>query len=360
MGDTLLAVVLGAAFLYAFFRTVQTQWPGSYFVVHPGLLLAATQTPWRFAAFRLGPVFVTSIFVAVSVMRSDGDALAAVLGLAAAHICLTTARGIWRQMAGMTASNPSLLIFYVGVSIAVVLVAYCGYLAASPLKALVPPVDEISASLWTALLAGIIGAFLVRVSRRTREDDAEPFRESKRRLDSTLWSAAEREALANGADPVLVQAIMLVENLERPGWARSLERAKGKLRKKGTYGVMQVSADRPISDLESIKRAVQHRLAGVVVTDPVGSPVQLALEAIARSYNPDENYVDAVVRAYEFVLQEQRRWHGDLEDCPDCQHPNAYVQRQQRLDGEGNVIVDIVSSIVCRNPACNRYQAPAV
>ncbi len=265
MDDLGLAIALGAAFLYAFYRAVEAQWPASYFAVQPGLLLSVTQSPWRFLAFRFLPIFVTSAFIAVSVERAHGDALLAVVGLAAAHILVSTGRGIYAQLrAPHERRNTALLLFYVAVSIGIIAASISGYLAAGSLKSVVPQVGELSTSLWTALLAGIVGAFLVRISRRGSTDRDAAFRESKRRLDPELWNAAETQAKTFDADPNLLLAIMLVENLERPAWARELERQKGRILRAGSYGVMQISSDHPLTDQESIEIAAREDVPTVV------------------------------------------------------------------------------------------------
>ncbi len=357
MDDVGLAIALGAAFLYAFYRAVEAQWPASYFAVQPGLLLSVTQSPWRFIAFRFFPIFVTSVFIAVSVERAHGDALLAVVGVAAAHILLSTGRGIYAQLrAPLERRNTALLLFYVAVSLGVLAASIAGYLAAGSLKSVVPQVRELSASLWTALLAGIVGAFLVRISRRGSTDRHAAFRESKRRLDPALWKVAEAHAKTFDADPNLLLAIMLVENLERPAWARKLEHQKGRILRAGSYGVMQISSDHPLTDEESIEIAARERLAGVTVSNPQGHPMKVAVDEAARNYNPDSHFVEAVWDAYQFILSEQRRTVVRLETCPICGDPNAVVTRYQILDGEGVLVSDVIGNVQCRTQTCEHFQ----
>ncbi len=347
------AVALGTGFLYAFYRAVEVQWPASYFVVQPGLLLSVTQSPVRYLLFRFGPIFVTASFIAVTLENADSEALLGVLGLAALHTLLTSARGFRAQVCvGSRQRNPSLLLFHLAVSVGIFVAAIAAYIAAPEFESLVPPESVLTTELWTALLAGVIGAFLVRVSRRSDADQDQAFRTSKARLDPQLLHLAAVAADAHDADPNLLVAIMLVENLERPAWARAIERAKGRIIAKGSYGVMQVSSDKPLTDAESIEIAARDRLSGVVVLGPRGFPVQGALESAARAYNPDGQFVTAVVDAYQFVLSSQRLWETRLEPCPACGEANAVIEVERLLDNSGAVITEGVQRVECRQLGC--------
>jgi hypothetical protein len=96
---------------------------------------------------------------------------------------------------------------------------------------------------------------------------------------------------------------MVIENLQRPRWFRACERAKGKFFKHGSYGIMQVEADSPVSDEESIRIAVRTHLVAVSVPVVQNTPGYFsvdynALRAFALTYNPSESYATALTTAY--------------------------------------------------------------
>jgi hypothetical protein len=111
-----------------------------------------------------------------------------------------------------------------------------------------------------------------------------------RAVPRPLWDLAKRTADNAGADASLALAVMVVENLQRPPWFRRLERLKGFIFKRGTYGIMQVAAPQPITDEESIIRAVRERLTGVSVRSQSGEVDWDLLDAFARTYNPNPNF----------------------------------------------------------------------
>ncbi len=95
------------------------------------------------------------------------------------------------------------------------------------------------------------------------------------------------------------QMIGDVENLQRPGWIRAIERTAGRLLPIGSYGLMQVQSDAPISDSESIERAISTNLAErSVPTTPEGYVDSEALRSQIRSYNGNERFVDLVEMVY--------------------------------------------------------------
>ncbi len=166
------------------------------------------------------------------------------------------------------------------------------------LSPLVPDVPDLAESLWTALLAGIVGAYIVKVSRVGAKDPDQLLARSRRTIPDDLWSYAESTSVNHQADPKLTHALMLVENLGRPPWFRRLEAAKGLVLPAGTYGVMQVESTKPISDKESIDSAVM-RLSGVrPFVDGQGYLDVEGLREFAKSYNDDGDYADLVVEAY--------------------------------------------------------------
>ncbi len=119
------------------------------------------------------------------------------------------------------------------------------------------------------------------------------------RIDPDLLSLADELSEEHNADPVLVKAILLVESLQRPAWIRSIERQAGRLLPIGTYGLMQVSSDVPLSDAESLEIAISSRLAGRTV--PLKGdeyPDYDALNRHIRSYNGNPRFVSLVEEIY--------------------------------------------------------------
>jgi hypothetical protein len=313
VGETIVAILLGAGFLHAFFRAAQFQWPGSYFTLDTGLGYAITSTPLRYIGFRFAPVFLVALFAAASLDSLDVNPIPAVAGIVAIHIASTTGRatvGLARDPGN--ARRSPLLLLHLTVSAGVIVAAAMAIALRGPLGSLVPPAEDLSASLWTAVFAGVMGVYVLQLSRSGDGDITAILKKSRRAIGPELWDSAEAAAVRHAADVNLVRAFMLVENVQRPRWFRNLEHLKGLVFGSGTYGIMQVRADKPLSDEESIEQAIRERLAGVVVPfSPSmypGSPPfpgYASLVELAKSYNDDSVYADAVANAYLLI-------HGDV------------------------------------------------
>lgn len=183
------------------------------------------------------------------------------------------------------------LLYFVVVSVGIAASAVLGWgLSLSPdLRRIVPESADLSTTLWTAAFAGIIGAFVLAVSRGEAPSMTQLVARSRSTLSKQLWSFIENEAQQQGADVWLVQAVALTENLQRPSWFRRLERMGGNIVGRGTYGVMQVTSEGPIDDEESVRVAIRKYFAG---TGKQGVLDYEEVRGVLKSYNPDKVFGD--------------------------------------------------------------------
>jgi len=303
--DLLLGVIFGYAFLYVFYRAVQTDWPENYFGAGDVSAYEVSMTPLRYALFRFVPVYVTCIFVAVGLDRRESFGAVGAMTLGGAHALATlgTALVVWaRSDARQRPSRTSIALIRAVVFVGVIVVALAAVATRDMLAAFVPPLTDLVTAFWTALFAGITGAFLVRVSRGALGEYGLVAR-SLSQLPVRLLDLASAAAKESAADDILVQAVMVVENVQRPHWFRRLERLKSRLVRRGTYGIMQVASDRALSDEESIRKTVAERMAGVSVKFANGSLDVKALQAFAATYNPNPNFATLLLSAYALVQQ---------------------------------------------------------
>lgn len=313
--EVTIATLLGLAFLYIFYRAVQLQWPESYFGANDLAAYAISISPARYAAFRFGPPFVTCLFVYVTLDRLGRSAAVGASAVGIGHAMLRPGWALIqaaRWPRSVFRHRVPIVLVHIGVLLGLIATTGLSVVLAPTAAPLVPPATEISSTLWTALVAGIIGAFVVRVSRGHPVTEYELAAEGIRRIPRPLWELAGDVAREHGADATLTRAIMLVENLQRPNWFRRLERWKGRVLKRGTYGIMQSAAAAPLSDEESIRRVVVERLVGVDVRTAHRDWYDTdKLEEFARRYNPNPNFVALLVAAYsEVESQVGRRTEG--------------------------------------------------
>lgn len=65
-----------------------------------------------------------------------------------------------------------------------------------------------------------------------------------------------KQSKANRLDSKILISIAILENINRPSWIRILERIFSNFVKIKTYGLMQVSSSKYLSDEESIKTVI--------------------------------------------------------------------------------------------------------
>jgi hypothetical protein len=182
--------------------------------------------------------------------------------------------------------------FWLGSSVIVVASALAAYLLRDVLDRLVPPPAEMMAALWTGLFASAIAVAAIRTMTVEPIDTSALLARSETEIPRELFEYAQELSAKHDADYVLVRAVMLTENLQRPPWLRSVERFKGRFFRRGTYGIMQVSADRPLSDRESIEVAVRNHFAGtaLIPNENMWPRVDLFSDVL-KTYNSNPDFI---------------------------------------------------------------------
>lgn len=299
----LLALVLGVSFLHVFFRAVESKWPVSYAALSSGPDYAISRNIVRYLLFRLGPVAVTVVYAAVTLGRADAPVVVPGTGIGLVHGLVTSGRAEFELIRRhQVQRRPLVAVMHPTIVLLVTVVALGAASAARRFDAVVPAANDVVSSLWIGLIAGVIGSYLGRLTQGAFVEMEAIFTASRRSIPAGLWDAVTPLAERHGADPQLVRAVMLVENIQRPRWFRRLERFVGRFVGRGTYGILQVRAERPVSDLDSLELALQAQFRGLApVARPDGGIDYAALKSFAHAYNPDPKFEELLSYAYSFV-----------------------------------------------------------
>ncbi len=310
------AVVLGLGlawgFLHVFYRLVESEWPASYYVIERDLDRRISSSPIAYLAFRFGPVYAMSVFLAVTLARLGEPIVVPSLFLGALHMASTSGRATFSLMRrGQASKRPLVLTFHLLVSFVTVAVAIAGSLTESWYAALVPPAEELSSNIWTGLLAGVIGAFLVHVTRFEGGDLQGALEKSRQAIPDEVWDFARDTAQRVNGEPRLVHAFLLVENLQRPKWVRRAEQVAGRLFGAGTYGPLQLSLSAPRPELGALENAIERRFAGQrapLILTSWGAPKsdEQWIRVFALGHNPSKEFADDVVLAYQWLEYPRR------------------------------------------------------
>lgn len=299
MKGEVLAVLISVGFLHVFFRAVESHWPASYFALTSGPDYAITRSLGRYLAFRLLPVLVVAVFAAVTLGRTGDAVVVPVVLIGAVHAGVTSGRALVGLVrSGRTSRRPLLTLMHPLVMGSVTCVALAGALVAPWFDGAVPTADDVVSDLWTGLIAGVVGAYAVRVSQPGHVPTDIVFAGSRKSIPNDLWNGAAESADRWNADADLVRAVMLVENLQRPRWFRRLERLAARLfRQPATLGLLQARAQAGNDDAELLDQAVQERFRDVTVKAEDGRIEWEALNDFAASYNPDLKYAELLAAA---------------------------------------------------------------
>lgn len=298
---TVTGAVIIPIILWLFYNAVKTEWPENYITASQDFGTVVNRSIGRYVLFRVAPSYCTTLVVATTVDRFRGSGMAAALVGAGAFVLLTQARHIvevWRRVHGHR--RLPMLIVSVAAGFGIMTAAVLGGLGPGPFVAVVPPIDEFFKSLWTTILLALIAVALIKYYRHETSTEV-LVRRSQAEVGRHLLDFARETAHRHGTDPWLVDAILLTENLERPRWVRRVERAKAIVSPKGSYGIMQVQAERPISDEESIEHAVRDHLAGRLIERDGWGYSEEQLKDALSAYNSNPMFIELAVTIYAYI-----------------------------------------------------------
>ncbi len=163
-------------------------------------------------------------------------------------------------------------------------------------RVLTPSLQGLVDNIWSALIAVILVEYLRLVYSNKSIGIDEVFDRSLKNINPELLNHVDKVCSTNNANSVLVKAICIVENIQRPKWIRTIENIKARFRLTGTYGIMQVRSNKKISDAGSVDIAVKEYLKD---TRYVKSTE--IFKSYINRYNSSEKYKDLVVRAMYFI-----------------------------------------------------------
>lgn len=301
--------LLGFGLLTVIYAGYEHHWPSSYRNLADTYGLRVTQRLWRLVTFRALPVFfVTTLVVALS-NRAHGEAAIAVITAVTLHTAVTNVRAL---VNGLIPGRPEAIINYgsyhllaVGIS---AMGAIFGYLAFPFTKQYVPSTTSLTESVWTAGLVAVLGAFLIRLTSKEEEgrssDERYKYEKALRDAGIDLFDEIFSRAAHFRADPLLARSVAVAEILQRPLWLRRSERFLGLFRRAGSYGIMQMQADRPLSDAESIDLfCKEYRNLVALEVDESGTYGQSnhsMLWLAGGKHNGDKTFIDTITALYEW------------------------------------------------------------
>ena len=292
LGSAGIGLLVGLA-LSLLYRRIQSEWPQSYFSLSDYWSHVKAQVPSRYVLFRFGPVVLLGLFFSRQLADLGWPAWPFVAVAVVVHASLTSLRAVWRlvRYRGAGERSAPLIVLHL---MTVMTVAACLIGAAmlrEHLSSWVPDFESIRDAIWAGLIASMLAFAFMHWTRAPEQTLADVVRVQRQRVGPELIAYARGLARERNLDPDLVETTILTESIQRPRWFRRLERMKGIVFPKGTYGIMQVWSSRPIGDRRSIDRALE--VHAVAFERPYEGTARSTLVRMRmRSYNGSRAFLD--------------------------------------------------------------------
>lgn len=312
MGTDLLSAAtagaVAALVLHIFYRSVQHRWPENYSTLSGVLESYVSGGLLRYLAFRVVPIYLAGVFLAVTAARLDLSTSLAVAVMTFLHIATTYGRATLALLRPDNAEPQAatLLVYYLASAVLVLVAGGVARLTFNAWSEFIPVPSDIVLALWTGLFAAVLAAYIQSLHGTAPTEEA-LVAQAERDMGSDLWDYAERAAWKHDCDPDFIRAILVTEVMQRPAWFRRLERIKGKVIPAGTYGVGQVASPHPLTDEQSID-AIAEFYAGYYPERAEGGWLKTErLAAKVERHNRKQAFVDVVRAVYDY-LQPTASW----------------------------------------------------
>lgn len=207
------------------------------------------------------------------------------------------------------------------------------------------PISELTNELWIAIFLVLYKFFQlildkwVTQRRVTKESMIVSYITKKFRQYYGRYGHLVEITVGNRYMCILLYALMIFEDYNRGPFLRAVERMKYKVTGKGTLGIMQMNADRMITDGESVELAYE-KLQNEIIDEEINPYDEGQINYFAWQYNNDTDYAKSVAfifsRLFEY-LDEIPRYRNEFhlrEEVPKAEEENL---TDEEADGAENV-----------------------
>lgn len=314
------SIALGAmmsSVLWVFYRHVEDEWPTAYGTVSSKFDLFSRRVIGWHLASRLVVVFAASALTAHVAIAFGGNASVAVGVLALSHVWLTSVRAL-REARSLHHRGALVATYNAILTVLLLAAAWLGLVVAPHVPWAFPSADALVDALWIAIAVAVALTAIQRLARISYENEDSKTAQATLDVGVDAIAALDTSAARHDAHAGIMRAIVLAEALQRPRWIRRIERAVGRFRPGGTYGVAQVWAERPLSDADSLD-LLGEGLAGSAsrLRGCDEDTAYLYAEAYFEEHNPDRVFIDQALEFFtvssssESVLAESEAMSTD-------------------------------------------------
>ena len=293
--------VLSGLFAKLTYSAVRDEWPESYVYGRSTLQKTRGSGLVKYLLFRIVPILL-SAYLGSAVTDSLGLP-ALPFGMAAwgTFVSVTWVPHVYRSFRQRLVRRGSDLVGAIARAVLATIPVSVGTWAGSMFPQFSPSPSELVTAAWTALLVSV---FALGAKRTLSTDSLSAAQSVRLAIDDagSSWDSIREIATDAGVEAAILQSVVTVEVHQRPRWFRFAERTAGLIERNMTYGIAQMRAERPISDMESVRRLAEEFLT---LPPPQSASVdQRFLEYVpileARGATP--GYVDEVRDIYHYLF----------------------------------------------------------
>lgn len=249
---------LGFGLLFMVYKGFEFQWPSQYLSLANTYSLNVVSRLYKILLFRFVPVFVAGVGVWSTAHQVTGVGWFAVLVAGAGNVLSTNVIALVRSFVpGRLSLGINYASYHLTAVLVVALAGLLSVLTGPYLGQFVPQPRDFLNALWTGVFVAIAGSFAMRATgfgQFNVEYEEDYFiTRAQRDVGLDFFDYLFKQASKAGADPLRTKAVAIVEVLQRPKWFRTLESLVGRVsHRPGSYGALQVRADKPLGDFESV------------------------------------------------------------------------------------------------------------
>jgi len=213
--------------------------------------------------------------------------------------------------------------------IAIVVISFFTYEKLIKVKAnILPDFTTVANELWIIILIFIFQvANNLRFSKEATKKRKDNYLKSRYHYFKKIYGHLIKDLTNNEILESIVYAIIIYEDFNRPKIARQIENIEFRITKKShTLGVMQVSSDKLLSDLESVRlgteKVVRAYKKYIEKLDKTNESFYVwpAKSAIVEDYNTGSSYCSAVCELADII---EKTFYNATKDSLDPKKKNA-------------------------------------
>jgi len=175
---------------------------------------------------------------------------------------------------------------------------------------LLPNIIDVVNNFWTSLFT-VLAIFIYRKMDRRLNIEIKidnVIKNSNLGLSHELLQLIEEKSKDQNANEILVKAICIAENIERPAWFRKFEYFSSLIAKHGSYGIMQTQTDKSIDDKASINIAIEKYFKNTKYAS------KEEIEIAIRKYNNSDHYFRFIQEIITFILPQELHGYNYLRE----------------------------------------------